>query len=123
LFVDTIAFDFHLQAASPAINTGYLPEAPNIDYDSVPRPLLSNPDMGAYEYGIFWKGTISNNWHTAGNWSNGQIPLSADSVTIPQPAFYQFYPTINSNAQVKRIVVNDSAKLMITSGNQLEINE
>ena len=49
VFVSTV--NFHLQGTSPCLNTGTLPGSPNDDLDflSRPMPLLSNPDMGAYE--------------------------------------------------------------------------
>ena len=123
LFVDTIAFDFHLQDVSTAINNGYFPESPETDYDNVPRPLLSNPDIGAYEYGIFWKGTISKNWHSAANWSNNQVPNTTDSITIPSPQFYYNRPEIYNNTQVKKIYINKKGQLIIKNNATLEVSQ
>lgn len=50
LFVDAENLDFHLLAASPAIDSADPNEAPNTDYDGAPRPVGTGPDMGAYEY-------------------------------------------------------------------------
>ncbi len=50
LFIDAPGVDFHLQSNSPAINKGSSLEAPIFDLDSVPRPIDSNWDIGAYEY-------------------------------------------------------------------------
>ena len=30
-----------------------------------------------------WRGTVSSNWHTAGNWSNGAVPADPTHVIIP----------------------------------------
>jgi len=51
LFVNAASLDFHLQAGSPAINTGLtLPEVLS-DLDSVSRPQQAAYDIGAYEFG------------------------------------------------------------------------
>jgi len=50
LFVDAENLDFHLLAASPAIDSGDPNEAPDTDCDGAPRPVGTGPDMGAYEY-------------------------------------------------------------------------
>lgn len=46
--------DFHLQGASPAINSGTLVDL-LVDYDDYPRPI-GNYDIGAYEYGSLPQG-------------------------------------------------------------------
>ena len=52
LLVDPVTSrDFHLQAASPAINAGTNPFAPTDDYDGVARPVGETVDIGPYEYG------------------------------------------------------------------------
>jgi parallel beta-helix repeat protein len=50
LFVDAENLDFHLLAASPAIDSADPNEAPDTDCDGNPRPVGTGPDMGAYEY-------------------------------------------------------------------------
>ena len=123
IFVDTIAFDFHLQAASRAIDNGIFVDSIDFDMDSIPRPLLLNPDIGAYEHGIYWTGAISNDWHTAGNWSNNQVPAPVDSVTIPVPDFYKYHPEVNSNARVKKIYFNGDGKMIIKNSVDFEVLE
>ena len=50
LFVDAPAHDFHLQPASPAIDSGIaLSEVPE-DFDGVSRPIGGGYDIGAYEF-------------------------------------------------------------------------
>ena len=49
LFVNASAGDFHLTAASPAINAGTTIGAPSLDLDGVRRD--AQPDIGAFEFG------------------------------------------------------------------------
>ena len=52
LLVDPVTLrDFHLQAASPAINAGTNQFAPSDDFDGVARPVGKTVDIGPYEYG------------------------------------------------------------------------
>ena len=50
LFADPENGDFHLEAASPCIDTGTSTGAPAIDIAGTARPQGSRFDMGAYEY-------------------------------------------------------------------------
>jgi hypothetical protein len=50
LFVSPATNDYHLQAGSPAIDTGTSVMVP-IDFDGNPRPIGPAFDVGAYEYG------------------------------------------------------------------------
>ncbi len=49
LFVS--ASDYHLQTSSPCAGVGTLPGSPvfDLDYNSRPMPVATNPDMGCYE--------------------------------------------------------------------------
>jgi hypothetical protein len=121
-FVNTIIFppDLHLTSVSPAIdlasNRGLI-----MDMDSVPRPLQSDNDKGAYEYGNYWKGESSNDWHTPANWSNNIVPTAADDVTIPPPGFYKNHPQISNNTTVNRLYILKDGKIEVVSGSALEI--
>jgi len=123
LFVDVVNSDFHLLNGSPAIDKGIFLDSLDFDFDSIPRPLLVNPDIGAYEKGVYWIGEVSHDWHTLGNWSNNQIPTGTDSVTIPSLDFYKFHPKVNSNAQVKKIYLNSNGKIIIKNNVQFDILE
>ena len=48
-FVDAGADDYHLAAASPAIDRGNPDRAPSLDHDGVVRPQGSGIDLGAFE--------------------------------------------------------------------------
>jgi hypothetical protein len=52
LFVDAAAADFHLQASSPAIDSGTPAEAPAVDFDGNTRPQGAGFDIGAFEHGL-----------------------------------------------------------------------
>jgi hypothetical protein len=49
LFVDPAGADFHLQAGSPAVDSGSAELAPSTDLDGAARPAGAGFDMGAYE--------------------------------------------------------------------------
>ncbi len=49
LFVNAAAADFHLQAGSPAIDTGTTQLAPPTDINGTTRPQGGGIDRGAYE--------------------------------------------------------------------------
>ena len=111
-FVDALQNNYHLSAASPCIDNGDTVSA-DTDFDNVPLPLLGSFDIGAYEYGVFWKGTISNDWHVGANWSDGITPATTDSVTIPSSEFYNFQPEVSSDAEVQKLWLYGNGKLTI----------
>ena len=123
LFVDTMAFDFHLQDSSPAIEAGFYWDSISFDRDSVPRPLLAKPDIGAYEYGIYWTGQVNNDWDEPSNWSNNQIPTASDKVTIPPPEYYKYRPEVNVNSQIKAIYIHKNAKMIIKENVGFDVSE
>jgi hypothetical protein len=49
-FVDPTRGDFHLDANSPAVDSGTTQDAPPIDYEGTPRPQGAGVDIGADEY-------------------------------------------------------------------------
>ena len=51
VLVDAAANDYHLSAASPAIDAGSSLGAPNADIEGNGRPFGSAHDIGAYEFG------------------------------------------------------------------------
>ncbi len=75
--------DFHLKAASPAIDAGTSAGAPATDFDGNPRPSGGSIDIGAYEYGA---GSLVRPVRTAGAAASRSIAVvpnpSAGSVRI-----------------------------------------
>jgi hypothetical protein len=51
LVVDAAANDYHLSAASPAVDAGSSLGAPNVDIEGNGRPFGRAYDVGAYEFG------------------------------------------------------------------------
>ncbi len=47
---------------------------------------------------LTWTGVISTNWSTAGNWSSGTVPTSADDITIPANVASGRYPVVSTAA-------------------------
>ena len=43
-----------------------------------------------------WKGTVSSDWHTAGNWEGNSVPTSTDNVLIQADTEPDYYPVVNS---------------------------
>lgn len=50
VFVNASGADFHLQAGSPAIDSGTSTNAPGSDFDGTSRPQDSGHDIGAFEF-------------------------------------------------------------------------
>ncbi len=117
LFVNTTVFppDLHLQSGSPAVESG-TNNGLQVDRDSLPRPQLMTIDKGAYEFGNYWIGAVSHDWHTPANWSKGAVPTSSESVTIPPPTFYTYFPKVMANAQVKAIYFYGNSQLYVEPG-------
>lgn len=67
--------------------------------------------------GIVWIGGTNNDWHTATNWCNGNIPTINDDVQI-EAGYYQ--PQINADAKCKSLTVNSGATVI--NNNVLTIN-
>ena len=98
----------------------------------------SNADIGAFEYGAtawsagidwtpkfkraVWKtDATSTDWHTAKNWSTGNVPTADVHVLIPTGA--SNYPTITgSNAVCNNLTIYSSATLTLNSSYSLTIS-
>jgi hypothetical protein len=55
-----------------------------------------------------WNGNVSNDWHTAGNWSNGQVPGEYTNVVIAQTARQ---PMLSSSTSITGLTINSGATL------------
>ena len=98
----------------------------------------SNADIGAFEYGTtawsagidwtpkfrraVWKTDASStDWHTAKNWSTGNVPTTDVNVLIPTGA--SNYPTITgSNATCNNLTIYPSASMTLNSSYTLTIS-
>ena len=107
--------------------------------DLVPNTNVgSNADIGAFEYGAtawsagidwtpkfrraVWKTDAgSTDWHTASNWSTGNVPTADVHVLIPTGA--SNYPTITgSNATCNNLTIYPSANMTLSSTYSLTIS-
>ena len=107
--------------------------------DLVPHTNVgSNADIGAFEYGAtawsagidwtpkfrraVWKTDAgSTDWHTASNWSTGNVPTADVHVLIPTGA--SNYPTITgSNATCNNLTIYPSANMTLSSSYSLTIS-
>ncbi|MEO6550639.1 MAG: S8 family serine peptidase [Ferruginibacter sp.] len=66
-----------------------------------------------------WKGTMSNNWFTATNWSCGVTPDANTDVIIPVGAIT--YPLVNANTSVKSIRVQPGGIITVAAPAKLQI--
>ena len=98
----------------------------------------SNADVGAFEYGAttwsagidwtpkfrraVWKTDAdSTDWHTASNWSTGNVPTADVHVLIPTGA--SNYPIITgSNATCNNLTIYSSASMTLSSSYTLTIS-
>ena len=106
--------------------------------DLVPHTNVgSNADIGAFEYGAtawsagidwtpkfrraVWKtDAASTDWHTASNWSTGNVPTADVHVLIPTGA--SNYPSITgSNATCNNLTIYSSASMTLSSSYNLTI--
>ena len=69
-----------------------------------------------------WKiNGISSDWFDPSNWSSASVPTKDVNVIIPAGA--EYYPVISSElAEAKNITINNSASLIINSGNKLKVS-
>jgi len=107
--------------------------------DLVPHTNVgSNADVGAFEYGAtawsagidwtpkfrraVWKTDAgSTDWHTASNWSTGNVPTADVHVLIPTGA--SNYPIITgSNATCNNLTIYSSASMTLSSSYTLTIS-
>jgi hypothetical protein len=122
-FVDVTNHDYHLLSTSQCINVGDTVNAPYFDKEGNPRPLLKTPDIGAYEFGIYWTGFEGNFWSNPANWSNNLVPTVNDSITIPSPEFYYNRPEVYNNSQVRSIYLNKESKMVLKNNATFEIEQ
>ncbi|MCX6266818.1 MAG: hypothetical protein NTW16_05600, partial [Bacteroidetes bacterium] len=87
------------------------------DYYGIDRTI---PKMGALEAnGNVWQGNISDNYGTAGNWTNGIPSDGADIIFATSPAHDC---VLDANRTVGNIT-NGSSKNLVVSGKTLTINK
>jgi hypothetical protein len=63
--------------------------------------------------GKTWNGSVSSDWHTAGNWAPSGVPASINDVVIPDVA--RAPVASSSDAAVNSLTINSGAVLDLTS--------
>ncbi len=95
---------------------------------AVPTDACNTGDYGQSEdYGVFftdtflWKGTVSTDWNTAGNWSSSTLPTSTSEVFIPNDAPNQ--PIITTTANIRNLQIERGASLSLDNNANLTLQE
>lgn len=70
-----------------------------------------------------WTGLVSSDWADAGNWSFGVVPGASDDAYIPTNPLGGFFPVIDETAEINSIFIEPAARVTITSGFSLEVND
>ncbi len=72
-------------------------------------------------YAIRWKGSISTDWHIAGNWNNG-VPTGVNRIRIPSTPSGGRWPIISAgNAFCAGLIIETNAWLQVTNNRTLNI--
>jgi hypothetical protein len=60
-----------------------------------------------------WNGSLSTDWTNAANWDGPVVPVSADSVLIPNPAAGPHYPVLVDNRTIVGVTVANGATISL----------
>jgi autotransporter-associated beta strand protein len=68
----------------------------------------------------YWKGDLSNDWSTAGNWVPSGVPIASDNVQIP---FFTNFPCVlaSGSQTVNHFDVSGTGSLTVSSGATLSV--
>lgn len=69
---------------------------------------------------LIWNGSISTDWANPGNWECGTLPTTNSTVIIPFGV--PNYPAVNANFEIKKLMLNTNATIMIMPGVSFKIN-
>lgn len=114
LVTPVVATDFKTKAGLTGVyGTGIV-----VDYGSGSRGLT--PGMGAWESNINkWRGTISNDWNTPGNWTGNLVPpVDADIVFDDAPLRHC---QLDQDRSVTDIINGQATYRMVTNGHKLTV--
>lgn len=68
---------------------------------------------------LTWNGSLSNNWHEAGNWDKERVPLPCDNVVIPQGALVNI--EAGTAATCHTLMTKGNAELSVDENADLEV--
>ena len=63
-----------------------------------------------------WQGDVSEDWHTAANWSLNKIPTSTTNTTIPTNPIGARFPIVGTSATSLNLSINTSATITVQPG-------
>ena len=109
------ATDFIPSSVLPGITIGSI----TTDYSGATRAAI--PTMGAWERISInkWKGALSNNWNTAGNWTGNTVPAADDNIIFDENPVN--HCQLDQNRSVNNITNAQSAYRLITNGHKLTV--
>ncbi len=115
LFKDSANYNFRLQSTSPSIDTGNnaAPEVPAMDRDDVPRPLNGVVDMGAYEFGSYFKFSQAN---ASVNEGAGSITITIEHVGYLDVAGRVYFSIVNGTAINGQDFTQGDSSVSFTAG-------
>lgn len=67
----------------------------------------------------FWQGSVNDDWHTAANWFDREVPSIDDHVTIPDGCTY--YPVVDQNASCQSVTIEPGGYCELSSGVTLTV--
>lgn len=110
-------------------NTGVLsgtPSAINTFNFTITATDTSTDCVGSRAYsltieGPTWSGATSNDWHTAGNWSNNAVPASGADVTLPASGVTNEVSISTSDVTVNNLTLNTGRTLTLSGNHTLTI--
>lgn len=70
--------------------------------------------------GIAWNGSVSTDWHTAGNWDGGAVPTATDHVLVPAVTNMPIIST--GDVEVVSLEIANGAKLKVEGTNTLKVS-
>ncbi|TNF31589.1 MAG: T9SS type A sorting domain-containing protein, partial [Bacteroidetes bacterium] len=69
-----------------------------------------------------WTGTLSTDWGTNGNWSDGSVPTASENALIPTAPSGGNFPSVAGNYSVSRLTSASNAVVNIQAGSSLTVS-
>ena len=115
LFKDSANYNFRLQSTSPSIDTGNnaAPQVPAMDRDDVPRPLNGVVDMGAYEFGSYFKFSQAS---ASVNEGAGSITFTIEHVGYLDSAGIVYFSFVDGTAVLGQDYNHGNSSASFTAG-------
>ena len=110
----TVTTDYKIHRDLPGITISGI----TTDFGGTLRVL---PSMGAWEKNLRkWKGSVSNNFANAANWSDGTVPLAGESVIFDDNPDQDCY--LDQDRTIGSLTINQALDKMVLNGYRLSLN-